>query len=273
MYGELIILFNFLLNVALLQFAQAMTFQSISKLRITSSAFCSAVVAVIFQSNLWMTCISFILLIGLAFSFRFKSFITQGGWLLLGTFLAGGLLSAVQPYIWQLSFTVYIFFCVGIACISFMLLKKGWFFKLQQVIKQQYVTQCEIQLAQQELQLEVYIDTGNECLEPLSRAPVHFVSFKAVQALLTPQFKESLLLWDESEPLVLEMFSRELRQLIRIVPITTVQSQMSLVPAFRIQLKMNEKMFSNHYVVFTKNDARFPRNAQMIAHVMVLTNS
>lgn len=272
MIGELIVLFNFFFNIILLRFTQAVTRYPIKTWRLISGALCSALIAVVFYESIVMTFVSFIVLIGIAFSFRWSSFFVQGSWLMMGTLLAGGLLSAVQPYLLKHSIFAYILFCLGIACSSLFLMKRSWFNKLQQVVQQQYVTNCEVELFDETLDLLAYIDTGNECIEPLSRAPVHFISFKAVHEQLEPSFKESLEKWSEKEPLALEMFSKELRKNIRIVPLTTVQNSSVLVPAFRAQIKMNEKTENNQYVIFTKNDARFPQKAQMIAHVSVLTN-
>ncbi|MEG0470987.1 MAG: sigma-E processing peptidase SpoIIGA [Solibacillus sp.] len=272
MIGELIVLFNFFFNIILLRFTQAVTKYPIKTWRLISAAFFSALIAVVFYGSVIMTIVSFIVLIGIAFSFRWNSFFVQGSWLMMGTLLAGGLLSAVQPYLLKHSIFAYILFCLGIACSSLFLMKRSWFNKLQQVVQQQYVTNCEVELFDQTLRLLTYIDTGNECLEPLSRAPVHFISFKAVHEQLEPTFKASLEKWSEHEPLALEMFSKELRKGIRIVPLTTVQKGSVLVPAFRTQIKINEQKEKNHYVVFTKNDARFPQKAQMIAHVSVLTS-
>ncbi|MEK4629640.1 sigma-E processing peptidase SpoIIGA [Solibacillus sp. FSL R7-0682] len=273
MFAEWIFLFNVLLNVVLLRFTQAVTNKSIPTWRMILSAICSALIAIIFYGNVVMTFLSFIVLIGLAFSFQWRSFIQQGSWLVIATFLAGGLLTAVQSYLWSDSFLVYILLCSCIVCISFILVKKGWLLKIQRAIQNQYVTHCEIQLSNDTLQLLAYIDTGNECIEPLSQSPVHFISYKAVKNQLQTEFQESLLQWSEHEPLSLEMFPKELKKIIRIIPLTTVQQRTTLVPAFRANIRINEQTFSNHYVVFTKNDALFPQNAQMIAHVIVLINS
>lgn len=273
MFAEWIFLFNVLLNIALLRFTQAITNQTISNWRMYTSAFCSAFIVIVFYGNVLMMFVSFVILIGIAFSFQWRSFVIQGGWLLVATFLAGGLLTAIQPYLWSGSFLVYILLCVCIVCSSFIVMKKSWLMKIQQAVQRQYVTPCEVQLLGETLALQAYIDTGNECTEPLSQSPVHFISFQAVQTQLPEELRISLLQWTEQEPLSLDMFSTAFRKIIRIVPITTVQNRTVLVLAFRIKLLINGQTFTNHYVVFTKNDARFPQKAQMIAHVVVLINS
>lgn len=273
MFAELIIVFNFILNLALLRFTQAVTNVTIPIWRMLISSLSSALIVVIFYGHAWVIFVSFILLIGIAFSFRVKSFFVQGGWLLVATLLAGGLLTAVQPLLMHRSSFVYIIICFCIVCSSLLIMKTSWKAKLIQMIQTQYVTPCEVQLAGETLALRAYIDTGNECIEPLSQAPVHFISFQAVREKLPVELSESLLQWSEQAPLELEMFPPKFRKIMRIVSITTIQNRKVFVPAFRIALCMNEKTYQNHYVVFTKNDARFPQNAQMIAHVIVLINS
>lgn len=89
MIGELIVLFNFFFNIILLRFTQAVTRYPIKTWRLISSAFCSALIAVVFYESIVMTIFSFIVLIGIAFSFRWSSFYVQGSWLMMGTLLAG----------------------------------------------------------------------------------------------------------------------------------------------------------------------------------------
>ena len=273
MYAEWILLMNFLMNLVLLKFAATLTNSIIPIWRLIIGAFCSAMVAVFFFGNILMMFVSFIVLVGIAFSFKWKIFYEHSKWIVIGTLLAGGLLTAIQPFLHASSFFVYIFICFGIVCISLIVMRKGWFQKLQHMAQSQYVTNCKVELFENELELVTYIDTGNECTEPLSQAPVHFISFKAVQSMVPSDFQQCLLAWNEKEPYALTMFSKELQKRIRIVPITTVQQGKVLVPAFRATITTQNKTYANHYVVFTKNDARFPQNAQMIAHVFVLTNS
>ncbi|MGN7477245.1 sigma-E processing peptidase SpoIIGA [Solibacillus silvestris] len=273
MYAEWILLMNFLMNLVLLKFTATMTYTIIPIWRLLLGAFCSALIAVLFMGNIFMLLISFIVLLGIAFSFKWKIFYEQGKWIVVATLLAGGLLTALQPFLLASPFFVYIFICFGIVCISLTVMKKGWFQKLQHIAQSRYVTTSIVEILDEQLELVTYIDTGNECVEPFSQAPVHFISFKSVQSMLPPEFNECLLAWNEQEPYSLTMFSKEMQKRIRIVPITTVQKGKVLLPAFRISIVIHNKTYSNHYVVFTKNDARFPQNAQMIAHVFVLTNS
>lgn len=273
MYAEWILLFNFLVNIALLKFIETMTHSFIPIWRLLISAFCSALLAVVFYGHIGTIVICFIVLIGIAFSFRFTAYFKYGRWLILATILVGGLLTALQPLLFSNVYFVYILLGIGIVCSSLLAFKFGWMKKLQQVVQQRFITPCSIQLNDEMWELVAYIDTGNECVEPISRAPVHFVAFDAVEQSMSESLKAGLLAWDETQPYELSMFERSLQKRIRMVAISTVQQMTTLVPAFRITLNMHEQTYMNHYVVFTKNATKFPQQAHMIAHVSVLTNS
>lgn len=273
MYAEWMVLFNFFINLALLKFTQTMTQTNIPIWRLLLSAFCSAIVSILFFENPFMQVVSFILLLGLAYSFQWRSFWVQGRWLIIATLLVGGLLTALQPFLMVHSISIYILLCLSIVCSSLLAMKFGWMKKLQQLLQQRFIVPCTVHFAEQQWDLVAYIDTGNECIEPISRAPVHFVSFQTVQATMPSALQQSLLHWDESNPYELTMFSSTLQKYIRLVPISTVQQKTTLVPAFRVSLTINEKTYANHYIVFTKNHVHFPQQAHMIAHVVVLTNS
>ena len=74
------------------------------------SSICSSFVAVIGGQMLWTTILSFILLIGIAFHFKIRSFQKQGPIVLTATIVIGGLLTALQPFK-NLSATHFIIIC------------------------------------------------------------------------------------------------------------------------------------------------------------------
>ena len=78
MYAEWLFLLNVFLNMALLRFTQAVTHVNVSTKRLIVSSCCSALVAVLFYGHAWMILLSFVLLIGIGFSFHWQSFFVQG---------------------------------------------------------------------------------------------------------------------------------------------------------------------------------------------------
>lgn len=68
---------------------------------------------------------------------------------------------------------------------------------MQTKIQSSFVVDCELLLFQQSFSLRGFIDTGNECIEPMSGKPVHFLSYNAVAKTLPEDFHKALLEWDE----------------------------------------------------------------------------
>lgn len=273
MAGELLILYNAFFNMILLQFVKEITHVSLSRMRIIVSALCSAAVAVILPTSILTIALSFICLIGIAFSFRLPMLLLHGGWLLIGTLLVGGLLTALQPVLIGQSIWIYSLFCALFAVCILYAISRGWQKKLIHIAQQAYVTTCVMTLGSSKFHLQAYIDTGNECREPLSQAPVHFLSFQAVENQLSSEMRDALQAWQTSEPHNVSMFPNEFVKLIRFVPITTVHKQKIIVPAFRMnQFQVDEREYTGHYVVFTQNAAPFPQQVDMILHVCILMN-
>lgn len=79
------------------------------------SSICSSFIAVIGGQMLLTMLLSFILLIGLAFRFKIRSFQKQGPIVLTATIIIGGLLTALQPYLKNLSVVHFIMICLLLA--------------------------------------------------------------------------------------------------------------------------------------------------------------
>lgn len=144
---------------------------------------------------------------------------------------------------------------------------------MQAKLEQLYVVDCILYFLGNTYNLKGFIDTGNQCIEPISGKPVHFLSYKAIQEQLAEQLKEGLQTWNEQNPYELSMFPSNLQSKIRIVLLTTVQKETSKVLAFRIDqllIPATNKQFNGHYIVFTKNDAKFPQSSQIILNVQTL---
>lgn len=269
MVGELLVLFNTLMNVLLLKFTGAVTGVQVKWHKLWLAAFCSALVAVIVQLPLLALLLSFICLVGIAFSWRPVTFVVQGGWLLIGTLIVGGFLTMLQPFVMRGSSTLVLFFLLASGVV--VVVSKGWQRKLLSAIQQDYVVPCELVLGEVQLVVRAYIDTGNECTEPLSGQPVHFIDFYKVKTDLPATFCEGLLAWRLEEPTNLTMFPKNLLSRIRFVRVATVHNQSQLVLAFRVDyLRVDKQCYTEHYVVFTQNEVSFPQQAEIILHVCIL---
>ncbi|MFJ8234445.1 sigma-E processing peptidase SpoIIGA [Ureibacillus sp. NPDC094379] len=274
MIGELLVLYNTLFNYFLLKFTQEITGLYVKRSRLLLSAFCSGLIAAILHHSFFGALLSFIVLIGFAFSFRIQSLLRQGTVLLISTFFLGGVLTSLLPFLLERSGITFFILCTSIAFLSLTAIHSKWRSIMQTKIQSSFVVECELLLFQQSYLLRGFIDTGNECIEPMSGKPVHFLSYNAVAKTLPEDFHKALLEWDEKNPYQLTMFPAYVYPKIRVLTLSTVQQERSTVLAFRFdQLQISgttNKEIVEQYVAFTKNDARYPQDAQMILHVLAL---
>lgn len=274
MIGELLILYNTLFNYFLLKFTQEITGLYVKRSRLLLSAFCSGLIAAIFYQTLIGAVLSFIVLIGLAFSFRLQSLLKQGTVLFITTFFLGGVLTSLLPFLLNQSDVTFFILCIAIAFLSLTTIHTKWRNMMQEKIQHSFVVDCDLELFKETYRLKGFIDTGNECIEPISGKPVHFLSYNAINQDLPNDFHEALLKWDDQNPYQLKMFPTYVYPKVRVLSLSTVQQERSLVLAFRFdKLKINgtaSKEIFDQYVVLTRNDARYPQDAQMILHVLAL---
>ncbi|CAM5187462.1 Stage II sporulation protein GA (Sporulation sigma-E factor processing peptidase) OS=Ureibacillus acetophenoni OX=614649 GN=SAMN05877842_101387 PE=4 SV=1 [Ureibacillus acetophenoni] len=274
MIGELLVLYNTLFNYFLLKFTQEITGLYVKRSRLIFSAFCSGLIASILHHSLLGAVLSFVILIGVAFSFNIQTLLKQGTVLFIATFFLGGLLTSLLPFLLNQSDILFFIFSTSIAFISLSSLHLKWRKMKQEKIQTSFVVDCELTLLQQSYHLRGFIDTGNECVEPMSQKPVHFLSYNAVSKNLPSEFHDALLKWDEKNPYQLGMFPTEVYPKIRMLTLSTVQKEKSTVLAFRFdRLKISgttNKEIHDEYVVFTRNDVKYPQDAQMILHVLAL---
>lgn len=274
MIGELLILYNTLFNYFLLKFTQEITGLYVKRSRLLLSAFCSGLIAAIFYQTLIGAVLSFIVLIGLAFSFRLQSLLKQGTVLFITTFFLGGVLTSLLPFLLNQSDVTFFILCIAIAFLSLTTIHTKWRNMMQEKIQHSFVVDCDLELFKKTYRLKGFIDTGNECIEPISGKPVHFLSYNAINQDLPNDFHEALLKWDDQNPYQLKMFPTYVYPKVRVLSLSTVQQERSLVLAFRFdKLKISgtaSKEIFDQYVVLTRNDARYPQDAQMILHVLAL---
>ncbi len=274
MIGELLVLYNTLFNYFLLKFTQEITGLYVKRSRLLLSAFCSGLISSIFYHSLLGAAVSFIVLIGLAFSFRIQSLLKQGTILFLTTFFLGGVLTSLLPFLLNQTEVTFFIFCSAIAFLSLTTIHSKWRKMMQMKVQSSFVVDCELELLKRTYCLKGFIDTGNECIEPLSGKPVQFLSYNAIAKELPEDFHEALLKWDEKNPYDLKMFPSYVYPKVRVLSLSTVQKERSTVLAFRFErLKISgtkDKEISEQYVVFTRNDAKYPHDAQIILHVLSL---
>ncbi|WP_249660142.1 sigma-E processing peptidase SpoIIGA [Lysinibacillus fusiformis] len=276
MYGEWLVLINTLFNLAILTFTARVTGVLVKNSRLLMSSFCSSLVAVIGGQMLWTTVLSFILLIGIAFRFKNRSFQKQGPIVLTATIVIGGLLTALQPFLKNLSATHFIMICFVLAVLNLVAFYKQWGFVKLERLSGQFVFETTLKIFGSLIPLSAFVDTGNQAIEPLSGKPVHFVSYTAISPHLPADFRKSLVEWQETDPYNVSMFSEDYQRYIRFIHINTVQQQ-TVVLGFRFdEWLINgepSQVKSNEYIVLTKKAKNFPHSTAAILHFSALSNN
>ncbi|MFJ7730538.1 sigma-E processing peptidase SpoIIGA [Lysinibacillus sp. NPDC097231] len=276
MYGEWLVLINTLFNLAILTFTAKITGVIVKNTRLLMSSICSSFVAVIGGQMLLTTLLSFILLIGIAFRFKLRSFQKQGPIVLTATIVVGGLLTALQPYLKNLSVVHFIIICLLLAVGNLVAFYKQWGFVKLERLSGQFVFDTMLKIFDVKIPLSAFVDTGNQAIEPLSGKPVHFVSYAALRPHLPAAFCKSLLEWQETDPYNVSMFSEDYQRYIRFIHVNTVQQQ-SVVLGFRFdewQIKgEHSQVKTNEYIVLTKKAKNFPHSTAAILHFSALSNN
>lgn len=275
MYGEWLVLINMLYNLAILKFAAKVTGVHVKNMRLLMSSLCSSLIAVIGGQTLMITLWSFIVLIGIAFRFKIRSFQKQGPIVLTATVIVGGLLTALQPYLKNLSVIHFILICFLLAVGNLFAFYKQWGFVKLERFSGQFVYETTLKIFGETIPLSAFVDTGNQCIEPLSGKPVHFVSYTAIRPNMPVSIKKSLVEWQEEDPYNVSMFSPDHQRLIRFIHVNTVQQQ-SVVLGFRFDewhiVGESSRVKTNEYIVFTKKAKNFPHSTAAILHFSALSN-
>lgn len=275
MYGEWLVLINTLYNLAILTFAAKVTGVHVKKSRLLMSSICSSLIAVVGGQTLLVTFLSFLALIGIGFRFKLRSFQKQGPIVLTATVIVGGLLTALQPYLKNLSVIHFILICFLLAVGNLIAFYKQWGFVKLERFSGQFVYETTLKIFGETIPLSAFVDTGNQCIEPLSGKPVHFVSYTALRPNIPISIKKALTEWQETDPYNVSMFSPDYQRIIRFIHVNTVQQQ-TIVLGFRFDewhIKGDpSQVKTNEYIVFTKKAKNFPHSTAAILHFSALSN-
>src|SRR6185437_5338375 len=76
-----------------------------------------------------------------------------------------------------------------------------------------------------DIPLDVFVDSGNSCTEPLSDLPVHFVSLKAVETHMPEDLMKPLFEWNPNDSPSLSEFPEAYQKTIRLIRLMTIQGQ------------------------------------------------
>lgn len=271
MYGELIVGVNMLFNYAILSFANKAGNAQAARKRLVLAAFVGALPVAVLPSSIATLVFSFICMTSCAFGSNFGLWKKSSVMVLIGAVFAGGLLTAFHYRINMFSSSVNVLTYAIVAYVSLYFMKKKWL----DVRTARHVSELRkssvLNIWNANVEIDVFIDSGNGCTEPLSGAPVHFVSFKVLERHIPEDLLEPLLAWDPQITPSLTTFPKNYQKQMRLIRLVTLQGQ-SWAVGFRFDRWVlgDGEIMQPGYIVVTKNDRRYPDGAEAILHVSAM---
>ncbi len=271
MYGELIVGINMVFNYAILSFANRMVKAQATRLRILLASFAGALPVVIFPDSRIAIFIAFGVMIVCAFGVSIATIGSPALIVLIGALFAGGALTVFTDKFLFSDSTSTVFLSALLAYFFLYVLKTKW---LDIRIARQmssYSVDSLLYIWDKTISIPSFIDTGNRCTEPLTGEPVHFVSFKLVEYSIPAELKAPLLSWNPHDIPNLSTFPKRYQKSLRLIRLQTVQGS-----SWAVGFKFDRWTIGEGcempagYIVFTKQDSRYPEGAGAILHASAL---
>ena len=271
MYAELIIGLNMLFNFAVLSFANKVGNIQAGRGRLVFASFIGAVPVTLFPQALTAVILSFLGMTITAFGKAFILWRKSATMVLIGAAFAGGLLTAFQYRIDTPIGNLSVLMYAIIAYLALYVMKNKWLDvrTVRQVTD--LMASSTLTIWEAEIPLTVFVDSGNSCTEPLSGAPVQFVSLTKLESFIPEDLKEPLHAWNPKGPSTLTSFPEKYLKDIRLVRLLTVQGW-SWAVGFKYDTWLIEGggLLEKGYIVVTKADRRYPEGAEAILHVSAM---
>ncbi|KXH79906.1 sigma-E processing peptidase SpoIIGA [Sporosarcina sp. HYO08] len=271
MYAELIIGINMLFNYAILSFANKVGNVQAPRSRLIVAALLGSIPVTIFQSSIIVLILSFFGMTLCAFGKAFEPWRKSATMVIIGAVFAGGLLTVFQFRVQTFNSAVTILTYAIIAYLSLHYMKKKWLdVRITQQLSSLHSSSI-LRVWGSNVQVNVFVDSGNSCTEPLSGAPVHFVSLKAVEKSIPENLRKPLLNWTPKGAASLSDFPEEYQKNMRLIRLVTVQGK-SWAIGFKYEQWTLEHgiVLRPGYIVLTENDRRYPDGAEAILHVSAI---
>ncbi|MFJ7933060.1 sigma-E processing peptidase SpoIIGA [Sporosarcina sp. NPDC096371] len=271
MYGELIVGVNMLFNYAILSFANKVGNVQAARGRLLFASFVGALPVTIFPSSAIAVVLSFMGMTLCAFGKAFEPWKKSAAMVLVGAVFAGGLLTAFHFRIQTVSSSLNVLSYAVVAYVALYFMNKKWLDVRTARHVSELKSSSTLHIFGGDIPIDVFIDSGNSCTEPLSGAPVHFIALKAVEKHLPEDLKESMLAWDPQGTPSLAGFPDNYQRSIRLIRLMTIQGR-----SWAVGLKFDQwtigagNTLQPGYIVLTKNDRRYPDGAEAILHVSAM---
>lgn len=260
-----------LFNFVILSFANKVGNAGATHRRLLIASFVGALPVTLFPASFIVVIVSFLVMTVYAFGRVFESWKKSASIVLVGALFAGGMLTAFQYRIHAIvgSYTVLTY--AVLAYVSLYFFKKNWLDVRTVRRLSELSAKTNLQIWGENFRLDIFVDTGNSCTEPLSGAPVHFVALKAIENLMPDELKGPLMVWNPNESTSLSEFPSIYQKDMRLVRLQTVEG-----PSWAIGFKFEKWMLEGDnalhpgYIVLTKSSQHYPAGADAILHVSAM---
>ncbi|MCM3637950.1 sigma-E processing peptidase SpoIIGA [Sporosarcina luteola] len=271
MYGELIIGINMVFNYVILSFANRMVKAQATRLRLLLASLAGAFPVVLFPDSWIAIFVAFGVMIVCAFGISITSLGNPAVIVLVGALFAGGALTVFMDKFMFSDSKSTVFISALLAYVFLYLLKTKWLDVRMARQLSSYSVESVLSIWNETISIPSFIDTGNRCTEPLSGEPVHFVSFKSVERFMPEELKGPLLTWKTEDMPQLSIFPKKFQKSLRLIRLQTVQGA-----SWAVGFKFDRWVVGEGselqvgYIVFTKQDNRYPEGAGAIMHASAL---
>lgn len=271
MYGELIVGINMVFNYAILSFANRMVKAQATRLRLLLASLAGALPVVIFPDSRIAIFVAFGVMIVCAFGISITSIGNPAVIVLIGALFAGGALTVFTDKFLLSDSKSTVFISALLAYVFLYLLKTKWLDVRMTRQLSSYSVASVLSIWNETISVPSFIDTGNRCTEPLTGEPVHFVSFKSVERFMPEELKGPLLAWKTEDMPQLSTFPKKFQKSLRLIRLQTVQGA-----SWAVGFKFDRWVIGEGselpvgYIVFTKQDNRYPEGAGAILHASAL---
>lgn len=271
MYAELIIGLNMIFNFAVLSFAKKIGNVQVKHGRLIVASLIGAIPVTLFPTSLIAVVLSFLGMTVAAFGKRFMLWKKSASMVLIGAVFAGGLLTALQYRVDTPRGNIVVLIYAVIAYGALYVIRNKWLDVRTARHVNELIAPSTLSIWGANVPITIFVDSGNGCTEPLSGAPVHFVTLAKLEPVMPNELKEALYAWDPTGSPSLTEFPEAYLKDIRLIRLLTVQGR-SWAVGFKYNQWLIEggKGLEEGYFVVTKEDRRFPEGAEAILHVSAM---
>lgn len=271
MYGELIIGLNMMFNFTILSFANKIQQGHIQAWRLLLASFIGAIMIMVMSSGIMSLIIVFISMTIIAYGTHFFTWRKFAMTFLLGAIFAGGLLTVIQERIFHFQRYGLIILLCGFLYMILGIVKRK-LIAVQTIAHTSSLTQTSsLSLWERQIPLVVFIDSGNQCEEPLSGKPVHFIAYDAVKSYMPEPLQQLFTNWDKEHTPFSVKVPESFQHQLRLIKIITVQGEQWVMGLQYKKWRITAgNLLEEGYIVFTMDQQHYPNDADAILHVSAM---